>query len=821
MLEAFTRGADEDVAKELEALSAAGRSGAAAQVDEALTDTDDDPAGAAVTGELVEQAELIRDKLVKAGVLIQSNTGTVVYRPQGPVAIGSDADRDRQVEGQRGRVVRRPAGPLTTGPEQPAAAGGAEAGVTATGPGAIVVGRMDVGRDLVYGDKIVHRAGRPRKVSWPVRIGQVPDVAAQFQHRPGVDLAARFAAAGQVGTVTLVSAGLGGTGKTQLAAHYARSVAGRVDLRVWVTAASRAGVVTGYAAAAAVGMAATGVDEQAAAEAFLSWLERTKKSWLVVLDDLDDPADLDGWWPTGRSGQVVVTTRRRDAELADHGGVVEVDVFDPEEARAYLTARLVAWQCDDIAGVAADLGFLPLALGQAISYMLHRGGGGLRCSQYRARLADEAARLEVMLPSDARAGGYRSQDSVRAAVATTWSLSIEAADALPPSGAARAVLVVASLLNPNGIPLELFTTASGVLACRDLTGGVSRLAGEDLLDALDHLARFSLADLNTDSAGQRWVRVHALVQRAVREALPDGDIQALAWTLADGLQELWPQEDHRVDVAEYLVRLRGNLVALRGVARSGLFHRDAEGVHPVLFAAVGSLRAQPHQAVDQARAFALDCERLLGSEHPDTLASRIILANAYQAAGRLAEAVPLLEASLADRERGAGRRPPGHPDRPDQSCPRLSDRRAAGRGGAAVRGHRDPLRAGARPRPPAHPVQPAQPCRHNLADAYQAVGRLAEAVPLFEASLTDRERVLGVDHPDTLTSRITLALAYQAIGRLAEAVPLFEATVTDCERLLGPDHPDTLVSRHALALAYRAVGRLADAIPLQDADGTG
>ena len=81
--------------------------------------------------------------------------------------------------------------------------------------------------------------------------------------------------------------------------------------------------------------------------------------------------------------------------------------------------------------------------------------------------------------------------------------------------------------------------------------------------------------------------------------------------------------------------------------------------------------------------------------------------------------------------------------------------------------------------------------------------------------------MLGVDHPDTLTSRITLALAYQAIGRLAEAVPLFEATVTDCERLLGPDHPDTLVSRHALALAYRAVGRLADAIPLQDADGTG
>ena len=55
--------------------------------------------------------------------------------------------------------------------------------------------------------------------------------------------------------------------------------------------------------------------------------------------------------------------------------------------------------------------------------------------------------------------------------------------------------------------------------------------------------------------------------------------------------------------------------------------------------------------------------------------------------------------------------------------------------------------------------------------------------------------MLGPDHPDTLNARNSLAAAYQAAGRVAEAIPLFEQTLVGRERLLGPDHPDTLTSR--------------------------
>ena len=69
-------------------------------------------------------------------------------------------------------------------------------------------------------------------------------------------------------------------------------------------------------------------------------------------------------------------------------------------------------------------------------------------------------------------------------------------------------------------------------------------------------------------------------------------------------------------------------------------------------------------------------------------------------------------------------------------------------------------------------------------------------------------RVLGPDHPDTLTSRNNLAGAYQSAGDLGRAIPLYEQTLTDRERVLGPDHPGTLTSRNNLASAYRSAGGL-------------
>ncbi|MDK6275278.1 tetratricopeptide repeat protein, partial [Pseudoglutamicibacter cumminsii] len=106
--------------------------------------------------------------------------------------------------------------------------------------------------------------------------------------------------------------------------------------------------------------------------------------------------------------------------------------------------------------------------------------------------------------------------------------------------------------------------------------------------------------------------------------------------------------------------------------------------------------------------------------------------------------------------------------------------------------------------------------RNNLAYAYLSAGDLKRAIPLFEQTLTHRERVLGPDHPDTLASGSNLAHAYLSAGDLKRPIPLYEQTLTDYERVLGPDHPDTLASRSNLAYAYLSAGDLKRAIPLYE-----
>ena len=101
--------------------------------------------------------------------------------------------------------------------------------------------------------------------------------------------------------------------------------------------------------------------------------------------------------------------------------------------------------------------------------------------------------------------------------------------------------------------------------------------------------------------------------------------------------------------------------------------------------------------------------------------------------------------------------------------------------------------------------------RHNLAYCYQEAGRIDEAITLYENLVSDRIRVLGEDHPQTLWTRCDLAEAYKDAGRIGEAIDLHEQLLPDRIRVLGEDHPDTLWTRCDLAEAYKYAGRTDEA----------
>ena len=70
-----------------------------------------------------------------------------------------------------------------------------------------------------------------------------------------------------------------------------------------------------------------------------------------------------------------------------------------------------------------------------------------------------------------------------------------------------------------------------------------------------------------------------------------------------------------------------------------------------------------------------------------------------------------------------------------------------------------------------------------------------------------RLRVLGPDHPGTLTTYGGLAVLLQSMGRLEDAEPFFRRDLEGSERVLGPEHPDTLTALHNLAGVLEAQGR--------------
>ena len=93
-------------------------------------------------------------------------------------------------------------------------------------------------------------------------------------------------------------------------------------------------------------------------------------------------------------------------------------------------------------------------------------------------------------------------------------------------------------------------------------------------------------------------------------------------------------------------------------------------------------------------------------------------------------------------------------------------------------------------------------------------GRYDEGVPLLRRSLEVNKRVLGAEHPNTLTAMGELAVLLESKGAYDEAEPLYRRALEARERLLGAEHPSTLNSLNNLALLLHSKGAYDEAEPL-------
>lgn len=184
-----------------------------------------------------------------------------------------------------------------------------------------------------------------------------------------------------------------------------------------------------------------------------------------------------------------------------------------------------------------------------------------------------------------------------------------------------------------------------------------------------------------------------------------------------------------------------------------------------------------HQDVSERRA------RALGSKHKDTLISRNKTADALRSSGRFEEAAAMFRELVddADHAYGAGSK---------EAVISRNNLAATvfqlGRAEEAAALFRAVLAATAD-----NPEQEdlAAATRNNLATVLFQLEEYREAGQLLRDSVTERVRMLGPDHPDTIQSVANLARVLAVDGNRAEAARLTRRCLSHYERRLPSSHP--------------------------------
>ena len=633
----------------------------------------------------------------------------------------------------------------------------------------------------------------PRRPS-RIRLGSRPMEVSGFVGR--LEQEGLFGAVFTGGRTVLT--GMRGSGKSQLAT----AVAARCEkedwpLVAWVPAGSREAVLSGLVELGLeIGVdVEDGPSREVIARRCLTALASAEQSnRLIVFDDVENPDDLTGFIPRGAGLRVLVTTTR----LTDWEGAgwahVPIGVFEREQSIDILLDRTGQVDREAADAVAGALGDLPVAVAQAAA-TARRG---------RYDLADylETLKQTTLEAGVRRQAGDEYPEAVGVALWLAFQSALERIERRSPHREviARAQLGDLSVLAAPGIPARWLEALDG--------------GSDDAREALSELIESSVCQLSEDRSK---VMIHGLQGRAIREARRDeperwewveeaaaGLLGAVAGVIAI---PVWDSAGRRREALDLVEQLRA--VAGQDYSRNLFAHpRTADALAHALWHAAEL--GDPQAALSLSDAVGL-LTRTLGPDHSRTLASRNNLANAYESAGRLDEAIDLLEQTLVDRERVLGI---NHPDTLTSRGNLASTYRSAGRLEQAIPLYERTLADSERILGPDHPRTLI--FRSNLAGAYQSAGRLEQAIPLFERTLADRERILGSDHPGTLVSRGNLAAAYWSAGRLDQAIDLHKRNLADHERVLGPDHPHTLVARNNLAKVYQSAGRLDQAIDLYE-----
>jgi len=622
------------------------------------------------------------------------------------------------------------------------------------------------------------------------------------------------------GRVAVVAVnGIGGVGKTQLAARYARTHRSDYDV-VWWVRAEQPQTLRADLAALALKLSlpeAAGSDEQATIDALRAWFERSAR-WLVIFDNAPNPDAVAGELVDADSGHVLITSRA----FADWGRVaaksLRLDVWAPAEARAFLRARTGERDRAVLDAVADALGHLPLALEQAAAYTSTLG---ITLTGYNERLRDGA-------PALFKAGRPAQYAQT---VATVWQLAV---DEIKSSPAAYELLGVCAQLAPEQIPRDLLAAA----------GAHTRPAIGDA-EQFDTAIALLLAYALLTPAAEDALGVHRLTGRQTRENATPGLQARWATAAVRGILELWPKrpEEHETwptcqrllahaltaaqcsedagVAAEHTAwllgrigvyqRIRAELAAARTLTERaiaiqetvyGPTHHEVASTLTNLGIVQQQLGELPAAEATLQRALRIN-EAVLGAEHLQVALTLVNLGVVQEHLGSLEVARATQLRALAIFERVCG---PEHPNlasvlgnlgRVHESLGELRAAQAAQQRALSI----EETAYG-----PKHPE--VARTLSNLGTVQMRLGNLELARTTQHRALAINEAVFGPQHPRVAMTLINLGLVQEQLGDLDAALTSQLRASEICQVAWGPEHPEVAIALTNLGNVQQQLGEL-------------
>jgi tetratricopeptide (TPR) repeat protein len=558
-------------------------------------------------------------------------------------------------------------------------------------------------------------------------------------------------AIGQVG----VASGMGGIGKTQLAAEFAHRYgqyfAGGVFWLGFDIAENIPAEIAACGGPEGMKLAANWdalpFDEQVN-RVLAAWSSALPR--LLVFDNCEHHALLDQWLPRTGGARVLVTSRQVGWPDGMDVRELALGVLNRDESIALLRGFRDDLSAGDpmLDAIADELGDLALALHIAGSYLgANRHDVSAESYLHMLQGTDILQHLE--------ADGDHSPTRHDLSVAKTFQISLDKLDQNDETDArARRTLAYAAAFAPGEvIPRDLLKLC--FMVDQEVEPGEEPQT-PNLSPAINRLRALGLTEEDADGDA----RLHRLLARFVQGAHLEADASSAVERVVQGVAGRINDDGlphAMLPILPHLVFLTNQALARRAATGARLanelgFYLQLSGRYPA---------ARPYYEE------ALDIHReTLGARHPHTAGSLNNLGGLLRAMGELPAARPYFEEALDIHRETLGAR---HPD--------------------------------------------TATSLNNLGSLLHDMGELPAARPYYEEALDIRRETLGARHPHTATSLNNLGVLLRAMGELPAARPYYEEALDIRRETLGARHPDTATSLNNLGVLLHAMGELPAARP--------